>query len=438
MSRAYRLIPILVVLLSTVLGTMAWAAPARRQPGTPPVTAAASAGAGQPARPAPAEGVASTCEDGTQPGGALYRICMPAQSAWNGDLVVFAHGYVPPNEPLEIPELELPYGLSMPEIANRLGFAFATTSYRTNGLAVREGVEDLSELVGLFMQQHGDPRRVYVVGGSEGGIITTLAIEQHPEVFDGGLAACGPIGDFRRQVNYWGDFRVLFDYFFPDLIPGSPVEIPQEVMDNWDTTYMPAIQSAIQSNRHAADQLLRVSRAAVDRHDPESRETTILGLLWYNVFATNDGIAKLGGQPFDNSRRFYFGSDNDWRLNRHVQRFRADQDALDQIEAYYQTAGDLDVPLVTLHNTGDPFVPYWHEPLYRWKAFRRGSSRLHSNIPALRYGHCNFSLVEGVAAFAVLYFKVSGQELLGVEAVLPEAGSQQKFRELLEQYSTEH
>ena len=38
---------------------------------------------------APQPGV---CNDGVLPGGALSRICVPA-SGWNGDLVVWGHGY---------------------------------------------------------------------------------------------------------------------------------------------------------------------------------------------------------------------------------------------------------------------------------------------------------------------------------------------------------
>ncbi|RME41914.1 MAG: hypothetical protein D6791_19060 [Chloroflexi bacterium] len=404
--------------------------------GTAEVEMVAGAATGSLPASSPRRAVISTCEEGQQSTGALYRICMPASGRWNGDLVVFAHGYIAPNEPLSLPDdqMKLPGGMSMAQVANLLRFAFATTSYSTNGLAIKEGIADLVDLVDIFTEAHGQPNRVFLAGGSEGGIITTLAVEQHPDVFIGGLAACGPIGDFRRQVNYWGDFRVLLDYFFPDLIPGSPVDVPQEVMDNWETDYVPAIRQAIQSHPHEADQLLRVSRAPTDRRDPASKEATILGLMWYNVFATNDGITKLGGQPFDNSRRLYFGSDNDWQLNREIERFSADPDALDEIAAYYQTSGDLQVPLVTLHNIGDPVVPYWHVPLYRWKAFRNGSSRLHTNIPAFRYGHCNFSLVEGVAAFAVLYLKVAGQRLSGVEAVLPDAGSQARFNELVQKY----
>jgi len=392
---------------------------------------------GLPALPLQAQAPVSQCEpDGQQPSGAIYRICMPPPERWNGDLILFAHGYVPFNAPLHIPEdqMQLPNGSSMPELANRMGFAFATTSYRTNGLAVREGIDDLRELVQLFAQTHGEPRHVFLVGGSEGGIITALAVERYPQVFDGGLAACGPVGDFRRQVNYWGDFRVVFDYFFPDLIPGDPTHVPAEVIEHWETDYVPRIREALRANPHAVDQLLRVTRAAVDRDDPATVEETILGLLWYNVFATNDGIEKLGGQPFDNTRRLYLGSDNDWRLNREVRRFRADPEALAEIEAHYQTSGRLRVPLVTLHNTGDPFVPYWHELLYRWKVFWGRSGWQHTNIPAFRYGHCNFSLVEGTVAFAVLYFKATGRPLTGIEEVLPDAAARTAFRRLMREY----
>jgi pimeloyl-ACP methyl ester carboxylesterase len=391
-----------------------------------------------PALPAVATITTSICTDGTQLSGAVYRICMPEQGEWNGDLVVFAHGYVAPDEPIAIPEdqLELPGGLSIPEMLNELGFAFATTSYSINGLAVLEGGEDLRDLLDIFGAIHGQPRYVYLTGGSEGGLITALMVEQFPEVFDGGLAACGPVGDFRWQVNHWGDFRVVFDYFFPGLIPGDPFDIPQELMDDWDAYYENVIRPVIfdPANQSKINQLLRVTRVPADRRDPASVEEAIQGLLWYNVFATNDGIDKLGGQPFDNVHQFYRGSHNDLRLNLEVQRFRADPAALAEIELHYQTSGTLVSPLVTLHTTGDSLVPYWHEPLYREKVRASGSGSLHSNIPAFRYGHCNFKASEVLVAFALLVFKVTGQELTGAEDVLADADSRAEFLQLARRY----
>jgi len=349
---------------------------------------------------------ARTCVDGVQKSGALYRICVPA--SWNGDLVAYAHGYVAPGRPLRIPDDEVG-GRTISEIINEQGYAFATTSYSKNGLAIKEGVEDIVDLVYIFARTNRQPRFTYLVGASEGGLVTSLSIEKFPKIFNGGLPACGPIGDFRQQINYFGDFRVVFDYFFPNVLPPDPTRIPQEVMDNWDTTYVPRIRAAIKADPNATRQLLSVTRASTDPTDPSSVEATVLGLLWYNVFATNDAVAELGGQPFDNARRIYFGSDNDLQLNRGVRRVSAEQAALDEIEANYQTTGRLASHVVTLHTTGDPIVPYWHELRYIAKAQASRSIPFLVHIPVVRYGHCNFTAPEVLSAFGVLVFRVSGQ-----------------------------
>ena len=376
----------------------------------------------------------SNCQEGVQTSGALYLICMPEEMGWNGDLVIYAHGYVAFNQPVELPDLELPDGTLIPDIVNGLGYAFATTSYRINGLAVVEGIEDVRDSVNIFSELHGEPGYVYLGGGSEGGIITTLAVERFPEVFDGGLATCGPIGDFRQQINYWGDFRVVFDVFFPGLIPGSPVDVPEEVIESWETVYAPAIAEAIASDQEATDQLLSVTGAPVDKKDPDSVEETILGLLWYNVFATNDGVVKLDGQPFGNRFRIYTGSNNDFRLNRQVDRFIAEQAALDEIEVHYQTSGELISPLVTLHTSKDPIVPYWHIYSYRKKIRESGSGQEYGNIPIFRYGHCEFKTYEVMAAFALLIIKVTGREIESVEKVLQDPEEFEAFLRLARTY----
>lgn len=374
------------------------------------------------------------CEpDGVQPGGAIYRICMPAPGEWNGDLVVYAHGYVDVTEPIAIPEdqLEIEGSLSLPDIVTSLGYAFATTSYRVNGLAVREGLEDLTDLVRIFRETHGAPRRVYLVGASEGGIITALAAERHADVFDGGLAACGPVGDFRSQINYWGDVRVLFDYFFPGLLPGSPVEIPQELLDAWDTVYEPRIRTALWGAPGRMQQLMETARFPAHPTDRGRNVDGLVDVLWYNVFATMDGRAKLGGQPFDNSQRIYRGSADDRRLNRLVARFQAEPSALAAINAHYQTSGALRVPLVTLHTLGDPIVPYWHEPLYRFAIEAQDAQGLHTNIPILlRYGHCQFSVPQVLVAFGVLVRQVTGQDLAHPERALLTPAEREEFRSL--------
>lgn len=350
--------------------------------------------------------IPAACEDGAQPSGALYRICMPAQ--WNNRLVVYAHGYVAPNRPVGIPEeqMRLPgSALTVDQVVTGQGYAFAASSYRVNGLAIPEGVADLVELVDLFTQQQGEPTQVLLVGVSEGGQITALAVERHSAIFDGGLAICGPYGDFAAQVNYFGDFRVLFDYFFPGLIPGSAVEVPVELLDAWETgfytdTVRPAITDP--ANAAAVEQLLAVSGAPHDPTNPTSREHTIKDVLWYNILATNDAIEKLGGQPFGNQERHYTGSANDEQLNQQVTRFSADAAALAAIATDYETTGVLTAPLVTMHTTGDPVVPYFHATRYVFKTISADNIALHEQASFPRYGHCQFAPLEVLGGFGRL------------------------------------
>ena len=274
----------------------------------------------------------------------------------------------------------------------------------------------------------GGPDHVYLVGASEGGLVTTLAVEQSPDVFSGGVATCGPVGDFRKQVNYWGDFRVLFDFYFPGLMPGTVTSVPVVSQDQWDLAFAPTIAAALAAKPTLLDKILRVSRAPFDPAQPSTKVETALGILWYSAFATMDAQEKLGGQPFDNSRRLYTGSGNDFWLNLLVPRYHADPTALATIDVSYQTTGRLETPLVTMHTIGDPVVPYWHEPLYTLKALPSGL--LHTNLPVARYGHCAFKAEEALVALGLLVLKVEGRELVNAERVLTTEKARGQYRSL--------
>ena len=114
--------------------------------------------------------VPQPCVDGVlQNGGALSRLCVPI--GWNGQPVVFAHGYVANGLPLGFYHLTLADGTSLSDLVQGLGFAFATTSYRKNGLAILEGVQDIQQLVAAFEDTYSTPLRTYVAGVSEGGLV---------------------------------------------------------------------------------------------------------------------------------------------------------------------------------------------------------------------------------------------------------------------------
>src|SRR5436190_17283165 len=106
----------------------------------------------------------ATCIDGVQPGGAKYRLCMPASGSWNQQLVLYARSFVPANESASIPEneLTLPDGTNLPSVFNQLGYAFAVSSYRSTGLAILPALEDLKELVDIAATRIGQPTKIYL------------------------------------------------------------------------------------------------------------------------------------------------------------------------------------------------------------------------------------------------------------------------------------
>ncbi len=398
--------------------------------------------------------------------GAGSNVCYWIPPLWNQDLVVFAHGYVEPRMDVGIPwdQLVLPDGTSLPKIINILRYAFAVTSYSKNGLAVKEGIDAVFNLASVFKQAYPTTRRVFLTGVSEGGLVTTLAMEKDAQslerAFSGGLSACGPVGDFVRQMAYWGDFRLLFDHYFPGVnlnplgVSNPAINISPDVIAAWSTP-MPqpqpsqpgplqaAVLQALASNPTAAMKLITVSQAPLD---PLNLETSVglstLGILGYNILATNEGRQELSGDPYvdlstnlgspyDNTGRVFY--DPDGTLI-DLPDYAIDPAALNEIGSNYTTNGYIRAPLVGLHTLNDPIIPYWHELIYRVKTLKAGTALRFVNVAVRRYGHCNFKASEAIFAFVVMVFRATytlpSTEL--VQEALPDAGAWAEYQALLE------
>src|SRR5258706_15129538 len=97
------------------------------------------------------------CFEGTLPTGdlqhpqQLIQVCIPPVG-WNGQLVIYSHGFVAPQLPLALPTAELAGIGGNSTLATLLqsGFAFATTSFRKNGYAVEQAAQDINALLGYF------------------------------------------------------------------------------------------------------------------------------------------------------------------------------------------------------------------------------------------------------------------------------------------------
>ena len=359
--------------------------------------------------------------DPKYPADQLIVICVPPN--WNGQLVIYARGYRAPQAPLALPidEHTLPDGTFFPDAVLTRGFAFATSSFHKNGVAIEQGAADLNELLEhmITLLPQGSLQKVYIAGGSEGGLIALMLLERFPEKYNAGLALCAPVAGSLDFIKHAYDFRVVFDYFFPNVFtfpPNQPgekrfgaVNVPENAFLFWESDYVPRIVAALKSDLLSTIQLFTVTKAAIDPKDPSSAVETALLLLFYSIFGANDLIATSGGIPYDNRFTTYFGSTNDAAVNAGVERVASDKIARAYARQFYQPNGNLQRPLVTLHNVLDPLVPFQHELKYARLVAQKRKLAFLSLLPVARYGHCNFTSEEVFQAFTLMLLRAGGQ-----------------------------
>lgn len=346
------------------------------------------------ARPALADEVVN----GASGPGAVYRLVRP--TIWNGRLVVYAHGYVSPEQPVAIPpDAELVIGL----LASS-GFAVAVSSFSENGWAVKDGTQRTHQLLDLFTSKFGAPSRVYVAGGSMGGLIAIRLTETYPDEFSGVLAACPVAGGLRAQLDYLANVRVLFDLFYPGVLPGSVVEVP----DGLDVTLqivLPAI-AAMTANPQGAMKIASITQTPVPfANGPELVQSIAIALG--SAAGYPDVIRLTHGQTvFDNLTTQYTGALPAAELqaiNASVQRYSASPAGLNQIEHNYTPTGNLRIPALTLSTFRDPVAPGFHLSAYGAAVAAAGNSDglVQRLVPGTGngYGHCTFTPQELATAF---------------------------------------
>ena len=345
-------------------------------------------------------------------GGAGYRIEVPA--GWNGELVVWAHGYA--GVGLELTVQNPP----MPLRAHLLseGYAWAASSYRRNDYDVKAGVADTHALTALFNGIVAKPGRTYLVGASMGGHITAAAIEQYPNAYDGAMPTCGVLADYE-----------LFDYFLDFNLGAQQLGTGSSTFPVDPATYLgttvPAIKLALSGGAWpapvtpAAQQLktLTMLRSGGVRPNFDSA-----WLFWNSIagivsgqpgnflFDLGLGDGTLVGHPgvaVDNTDTVYqldvdpALSADEVAFNQAIARVASDP-------AGRRPAGMANIPVVkgtpripvlTLHNLGDLFVPFKMEVDYARRVAANGASDLVVQRAIRGVGHCDFTSQEMVTGF---------------------------------------
>ncbi len=331
---------------------------------------------------------------GTYDGG-VYRTEIP--EAWNGDLVLYAHGFVS-SAGAQGSSLRV-QNVPIREHLIRSGFAWTASSYRCNGYVPGIGLVDTMALVDLFTKSNDGraPRRVYLAGTSMGGHVTLLGMQEFPTSFAGGLAMC-PAGP------------ELFDYF---AAVSAAAEVISGVQFSRDTLQQDAARIAAIVGRppDLTDKGRQLASVEIEiSGGPRPFAVEGLAARFLANFGTSSGALVGVDTPINraltNAHIRYsidaaLGLTAD-ELNRRVRRKAADPQMRNPDGPYEEVVpfdGRLERPTLTMHGTGDLFVPVFLEQALRKAVAAAGTDRLLVQRLYRIGGHCQFSREEMIAAF---------------------------------------
>ena len=336
--------------------------------------------------------------DGSTGPGSVYRLVRPTN--WNGILLLYAHGYISKDVPVGItPDAQLVISLLTPH-----GFAVAVSSFSENGWVVKDGTQRTHQLLGLFTSKFGQPARVYVAGASMGGLIAIRLVETWPEKFAGVLPACAMIGGLARQVDFMANVRVLFDLFYPGVLPGTAIDVPSGI-DLVQDIFNPAV-GAMTADPTGAFAIASIAQTPVQfLNGPELVESIATALGGAAGYPEILGLTH-GRAYFDNTATQYTGALPAPLLafiNANVQRFAGTPAGRNSLEHNYTPAADLRVPALTLSMFRDPVIPSFHRSIYGQQVAANGGADwlVQRSVAGFEggYGHCTFTPQELTQAF---------------------------------------
>lgn len=360
--------------------------------------------------------------------GSAYRIEVPQH--WNGSLVMFAHGYAGTGNVVAVGDPQLrTYFVEH-------GFAWAASSYRENGYNVGDGVQDTHMLLASFpsLSHQKRPHATYMSGLSMGGEITAVEIERYRGQFVAAMPYCGVLG-----ANH------LFDYYLganatAAALTRTPIRYPLTAAGGaaytgpYDQTVqreMPKLGiDPVPGTTGFATHLTETGEQwshAVQQLSGGTRPGFAGALAYWNSFGfppltnvpflfglypglSGGTIGYADGNVADNTRTTYQLNDEpavsgaERVLNHRVLRVRATNTPTTNPARTElpDIAGDPRIPVLSLHDIGDLFVPLKMDQIYAQQVANHRQANLFVDRAIRGTGHCEFTGNELAAGFSAL------------------------------------
>lgn len=370
---------------------------------------------------------------------ANYTIEVPAN--WNGTLLLYSHMYISPIDAPLNPAPVAPDTFTADELIKQ-GYGLAGSSYG-HGWAVEEAFQDQIALLDLFKSMCGPPTRTIAWGQSLGGLITAGLAELYPTRFAGALPMCGVVAGSVGTWNQLLDQAFAFNVLLADNklpLVHIPLANAQSTI-NQATSILTSAQSSAQGRARTA-----LSAALADvpgwynsaSSEPTSQDVTTQEhnqYLWGSQldfqFAFGARVElelRASGNPSWNTGIDYskqlaqstdfkevidlykqagLNLDQDLNTLANAPRIKADPGAVNYLRKYFTFNGDLTIPVLTMHTTGDGLAVNQDEQAYASLASVKGKSAMLRQIFVHRADHCSFTPAEILAGVQTLIDRVN-------------------------------
>jgi pimeloyl-ACP methyl ester carboxylesterase len=365
-------------------------------------------------------------------GDAAYDVVVPQR--WNGTLFLFSHGYVAPGH--NNPASTAPDS-GIEDWLIHSGYAVAGSAYSSTGWAVEDALRDQVALLDWFGSHVGRPVRVIAWGGSLGGIISAGLVQEHPDRFAGALPVCGVLAGGVAAWNTALDGAYAFKTL---LAPDAGLQLvhisdPDANLNAADAAIAALPKSPQTNARMALVAALADVPGWFEPAGPEPAATDYAGqvaaqTMWEAqedfrfAFGYRAELEKrAGGNPSWNVGVDYAHHLSTSRDRTEVEalyaaaglnlaadlakltagpRIVADPGAVGYLARNISFTGDLAVPVLTAHTTGDGLVIPQDETAYLNEAMRAGKQDLLRQVYVHRAGHCAFTDAEVIILIKTL------------------------------------
>ena len=374
--------------------------------------------------------------------GSSYLIEVPGK--WNRTLLLWSHAArFPGTIPNPPDDMNLDVGDPARTYLLSHGFALAGSSYCAGGWVIACAMRDQIATLDKFASLVSKPSRTIAWGDSLGGQITAGLIQKYSHRFSGALTDGGLLGGSVGTFNQWLDQAFAINV----LVASGRLELVHITNAGNDVT--------IASNALSHAQMTPQGRARIDLiaaladapgwnnlsapnppkpgpHDYNQREQYNYSSLQNDAAAffwiIRQNFEQLaGGNPSWNTdvnyreqlqrsvdlaevRTLYrrAGLDLDADLDRlnAAPRIAADRSALTYAEKNIVYNGEIGVPILTIHTTGDDVVNVQHEQAYAAAAREEDNNSLLRERFVQRSGHLNLTQAELLAGLQALIQRV--------------------------------